>query len=81
MDSNLGDSELEWFSNLSTFSSEFEIVVEHETTIGDTNAVDDIVTGSSRLDVRVGLLIVDRKISLHHVKVICDNTGLILMLS
>ena len=56
IDSNIGGSALEWSSDPSTFASEFEAVMEHETTIGVTNGIDDIVTRSSRLDVCVGFV-------------------------
>ena len=43
MDSNAGDSAFELSSEASSYGSEFEAVVEHETTIGVANEEDEFL--------------------------------------
>ena len=43
MDSNVGDSAFEFSLEASSYASEFEVVVEHETTIGVANAEDEFL--------------------------------------
>ena len=54
MDLSLDDNAFDWSSETSTSASEFEDVVEHKTTIGVADAIEDYETGRYRSGVPVG---------------------------